>query len=79
MCGPVVPQPLAEAPWALTRLRPDLAWPLTKGAGVTVAVIDSGVSPDHPSLSGKVLPGLDLVPQSIAPACTHCAPPPGNA
>jgi membrane-anchored mycosin MYCP len=60
-CGPVVADPLAEAPWALARLRPELAWPLSTGAGVTVAVIDSGVSSDHPSLAGKVLPGNDLV------------------
>jgi membrane-anchored mycosin MYCP len=60
-CGPVVSDPLAEEPWALTRLRPDLAWPLSTGAGVTVAVIDSGVSADHAMLSGKVRPGTDLV------------------
>src|SRR5262245_35161479 len=61
-CGPVVTEPLAEPPWPLARLRPDLAWPLARGAGVTVAVVDSGVSGSHASLSGKVLPGLDLVP-----------------
>lgn len=60
-CGPVVPDALAEEPWALNRLRPDLAWPLSTGAGVTVAVIDSGSSPDHATLTGKVRPGIDYV------------------
>lgn len=69
-CGPVVTQPLAEPPWPLTRLRPDLAWPLTKGAGVRVAVIDSGVSADHPSLTGKVQPGVDFVNPAAGPG--HC-------
>jgi type VII secretion-associated serine protease mycosin len=60
-CGPVVTDPLAEEPWALTRLRPDLAWPLSTGAGVTVGVIDSGASADHVTLSGKVRSGIDYV------------------
>jgi subtilisin family serine protease len=28
---------------------------------VTVAVIDSGVLPNHPSLKGRVLPGFDMI------------------
>ncbi|GIF73771.1 S8 family serine peptidase [Asanoa siamensis] len=60
-CGPNVVDPLAEAPWPLTRLRPDLAWPLSTGVGVKVAVIDSGVSANHPALAGKVLPGHDFL------------------
>jgi len=61
VCGPVIADPLAEAPWPLTRLRPDLVWPLSTGAGITVAIIDSGVSAEHPSLTGRVRPGTDFV------------------
>jgi type VII secretion-associated serine protease mycosin len=61
VCGPRITAPLAEPAWAQTRLRPDLAWPLSTGTGVTVAVIDSGVSADHPALAGKVLRGRDYL------------------
>jgi serine protease len=37
------------------------AWAYATGAGVTVAVIDSGVDAHHVDLDGQVLPGLDLV------------------
>jgi serine protease len=37
------------------------AWTYANGAGITVAVIDSGVDANHPDLQGQVLPGLDLV------------------
>lgn len=60
-CGPTVADPLAEAPWALQRLRPENAWPLSTGNGVTVAVIDSGVSTEHPTLTGKVRAGRDFL------------------
>ncbi|GAA4573252.1 hypothetical protein GCM10023176_37900 [Micromonospora coerulea] len=59
-CGrPGGPGP-TEAPWALRRLHPSPAWRITRGEGVTVAVVDSGVSPTHPLLKGRVLPGSDF-------------------
>ena len=35
-------------------------WPLSQGAGVTVAEVDSGVQASLPDLRGVVLPGIDL-------------------
>ncbi|MDW3845605.1 MULTISPECIES: type VII secretion-associated serine protease mycosin [Micromonospora] len=59
-CGPAGGPAPTEVPWALSRLDPAAAWRLGKGAGITVAVIDSGVSPTHPLLRGRVLPGEDF-------------------
>ncbi len=60
-CGPRFSDQLTAEPWPLQRLRPDLAWPLSRGQGVVVAVIDSGVSTLHPAFTGQVLPGTDFV------------------
>lgn len=46
--------------WALDTLGAEDAWPSSTGAGVTVAVIDSGVA-RHPDLAGAFVDGIDVV------------------
>ncbi len=50
----------ATRPWAQDRLRITDAWRWGRGAGQTVAVIDTGVAP-HPRLAGRLVDGGDFV------------------
>ncbi|GGU64658.1 type VII secretion-associated serine protease mycosin [Streptomyces daghestanicus] len=50
-----------SAQWALETLQAEQAWSISKGEGVTVAVIDDGVNASHIDLQGNVLEGHDFV------------------
>jgi subtilisin family serine protease len=56
---PIGSQAYQSEGWVLTNLNLWSAWNTTKGSGVTVAVIDSGVNPSVPDLTGHVITGPD--------------------
>ena len=53
--------PYRTQQWDLAKMNVPAANVQTTGAGVTVAVIDTGVDASHPDLAGQVLPGIDYI------------------
>ncbi|GAA1597054.1 hypothetical protein GCM10009828_023220 [Actinoplanes couchii] len=64
---PAGSDPYRDQQWDLAKIRTTDAWARSTGAGVTVAVIDSGVDADHPDLKDNVLSGYDAVTDKAGP------------
>jgi membrane-anchored mycosin MYCP len=66
-CTAIAGGPYLPIPWAQERLGASQVWPLTRGKGVSVGVVDSGISATHPQLHGAVT-GQDNVLDGSSPA-----------
>ena len=57
-----------QTQWAPSVMRLPQAFTLTRGAGVTVAVLDTGVDASHPSLASHLSEGYDFVDNDEDPS-----------
>ena len=46
--------------WGPPAIHAPEAWTVTRGKGVTIAIVDSGIQRDHPDLRDKLVPGYDF-------------------
>ncbi|MFC1716953.1 S8 family serine peptidase [Candidatus Poribacteria bacterium] len=49
-----------ETPWGVNRVNAPAAWGTSKGAGVDVAILDTGIDYDHPDLDGNLVGGVNF-------------------
>ena len=68
-----VTDPYAGSEWHLAKIGATTAWDITQGAGVTIAILDSGVDGSHPDLVGNLVPGYNMSGNNTdtADVCGH--------
>lgn len=59
--------PLQEVPWGIERIEARRVWRKTSGAGVKVAVVDTGISTQHPAFQTNYRGGVNILSPMFPP------------
>lgn len=68
-----VNDPYFGSEWHLTKIGAPTAWDTSQGAGVTIAILDSGVDVNHPDLVARLVPGYNIYSDNsdLTDVCGH--------
>jgi len=65
--------PYLGSEWHINKIGANTAWDKTQGAGITIAILDSGVDASHPDLAGRLVAGYNTYDNNTntADVCGH--------
>jgi subtilisin len=58
---------LQSIPWGIERVKAPQAWDISRGKGIKVAVVDTGIDYTHPDISPNYRGGISFVPTETDP------------
>lgn len=67
----VANDPYFGSEWHLARIGAPAAWDVSQGAGVTIAILDTGVDSTHPDLAANVVSGWNFIDNNSNTSDAH--------
>lgn len=67
----VTNDPYLGSAWHLGKINAGQAWDVTQGSGITIAILDTGISGSHPDLIARLVPGWNFYDNNTDTSDVH--------